>query len=101
METGLLFEINRRILHPLGVALEMIIDDKTGEVRLGEIWDCRCDKEGNPNLEGMVFDKEIFLGGSKKYTEFMEREGNTKLETRKRKLGFIVQTKPVVKGGKK
>lgn len=41
---GLLQEVNRQFLHPLGLALEVVIED--GEERLGGVWDYRDDKEG-------------------------------------------------------
>lgn len=44
-ETGYLQELNRLFLHPLGLALEVIIDDD-GSERLGGIWDYRADDEG-------------------------------------------------------
>jgi len=42
-EFGFLHEVNRVFFHPLGLALEVIIDRETGEERLGGIWDCRDD----------------------------------------------------------
>ena len=44
-EEGYLQEANRRFFHPLGLALEVIID-KDGGVVLGGIWDSRDDPEG-------------------------------------------------------
>lgn len=48
-EKGYLQELNRKFLHPLGLALEVIIDDN-GVEKLGGIWDSRDD------LEGFVYD---------------------------------------------
>ncbi len=45
-EFGFLLELNRRFLHPLGMALEVTIDEETGEESLGGIWDYREDPEG-------------------------------------------------------
>jgi len=46
-EKGFLQEANRQFFHPLGLALEIIIDDDTGEVvSLGGVWDYRDDPEG-------------------------------------------------------
>lgn len=42
---GLLHEVNRRMLHPLGLALEVVESDG-GAVRFGEVWDFRDDPEG-------------------------------------------------------
>lgn len=43
---GFLQEANRTFFHPLGLALEVIVDDNTGEERLGGVWDHRDDPEG-------------------------------------------------------
>ena len=53
-EMGLLHEVNRRVLHPLGYALETIVnvDEKTNKIvdddkeRFGEVWDYGDDPEG-------------------------------------------------------
>ena len=45
-EFGYLQEVNRRFLHPLGLALEVKINDETGKETLGGIWDYRDDPEG-------------------------------------------------------
>jgi len=50
-EMGFLQEANRLFFHPLGLALEVNIDDD-GTERLSGVWDYRDDPEG------MVFDKE-------------------------------------------
>ena len=44
-EKGFLQEVNRQFFHPLGLALEIIIDDE-GNKSLGGIWDFRDDPEG-------------------------------------------------------
>lgn len=44
-KTGYLQELNRRFLHPLGLAMEVVIDEDGAE-RLGGVWDYRDDPEG-------------------------------------------------------
>jgi len=44
-ELGILQELNRLFLHPLGLALEVIIEED-GTEKLGRIWDYREDDEG-------------------------------------------------------
>ncbi|KKM79075.1 hypothetical protein LCGC14_1353620 [marine sediment metagenome] len=46
IQEGYLQEVNRQFFHPLGLALEVKIDEETGECSLGNIWDCREDPEG-------------------------------------------------------
>lgn len=43
---GLLQEVNRKFFHPLGLALEVMVDEETGKESLGGIWDYRDDPEG-------------------------------------------------------
>ena len=44
-ESGYLQELNRRFLHPLGLALEIVQEDD-GTEKLGGVWDYREDSEG-------------------------------------------------------
>lgn len=53
-DVGYLQEVNRQFLHPLGMALEVIVDDETGEVSLGGIWDYRDDPEGMGFVVGTI-----------------------------------------------
>jgi hypothetical protein len=47
VDLGYLQEVNRQFLHPLGLALEVIVEpDDGGPARLGGIWDYRDDPEG-------------------------------------------------------
>lgn len=51
---GYLQEINRTFLHPLGLALEVTIDDETGAEHISGVWDCRDDLEGICFGDGMI-----------------------------------------------
>jgi hypothetical protein len=44
-EKGYLQELNRKFLHPLGLALEVVVE-QDGTEHLGGIWDYRDDPEG-------------------------------------------------------
>ncbi len=44
-EKGYLQDVNRRFFHPLGLALEIVLNDD-GTEKLGGIWDYREEKEG-------------------------------------------------------
>lgn len=44
-KAGYLQELNRRFLHPLGLALEIVVEDN-GLEHLGGVWDYRDDPEG-------------------------------------------------------
>lgn len=93
-KSGLLFEVNRRVLHPLGLALEIDadIDETDGSIQsisFGEIWDNRDDPEG------IIFSTEAFQEGEKKFDAYMEARGKHNLASRFEQLGFFVQDKPV------
>jgi len=84
LESGLIFEINRKILHPFGLALEIIIDDDDKLV-FGNIWDHRDDEDG------ITFSKESFDVGKEKFEKFMNEFGNMRLKTRLNNLGYTIQ----------
>jgi len=55
-EQGYLQELNRRFLHPLGLALEVVLHDD-GTETFGEVWDSRDDPEG------FMFDPKMIDAG--------------------------------------
>lgn len=78
---GLLHEINRRVLHPLGLGIEVSMDKDTGEEMFGGVHDFRDDPEG------MLFgelDKEKMAT-----VAAIEAE---KHPVREKVLGFVIQT---------
>lgn len=81
-EMGLLAELNRAFLHPLGLAVEVNIDDETGEEKLGGIWDYRDDPEG------ILYGKDNFPTEKiMKAQEFIKVKHKQRMEV----LGFIYQ----------
>ena len=78
-EMGLIHELNRLFLHPMGLAIEVNILDN-GEEKLGGIWDYRDDPEG------VLFNKldKKKIANIKKFRE-------EKLEKRKEILGYDIQ----------
>lgn len=86
LDSGLLFELNRTIFHPFGLALEVIIDDETGEViGFGGIWDYREDPEG------MLYGEEELKSGFKKFYKFMNEFGFEKMKERIDAIGYLFQ----------
>lgn len=87
-EKGYLQELNRRFLHPLGLALEILIEND-GSEKLGGIWDYRNDLEGiyydyaNSNTER----QNKFI----KNKEFIDNEFNIRNKNRKNILGFDIE----------
>jgi len=85
-DAGLVFEINRKILHPLGLALEIQINDD-GTEKFGALWDCRTDPEG------ILYNDACFKSGFKKLKAYIKKHGNKSLKSRVAKLGYLVQGK--------
>ena len=75
---GFLQEVNRKFFHPLGLALEVLINDETGEESLGGVWDYKDDKEG------MFFqEKTIFHSGKSSKIEYRKTNKYENIEVDK------------------
>ena len=84
-ESGYLQELNRRFLHPLGLAMEVTINEN-GTEQLGGVWDYRDDAEGIMYGESMVCDNTF-----KRKVSFIEESLKIREKTRKELLGFFIQ----------
>lgn len=80
-EGGYLQEVNRRFLHPLGLALEIVQEDD-GTERLGGVWDYRVDPEG------MYFGPPGDLAAK---ADKIESEWESRRAPRVRALGYMTQ----------
>jgi hypothetical protein len=88
---GYLQELNRRFLHLLGLALEVVQDEDTGQEKLGGIWEVE-------DPDGIIFDlensdedrKKTFLV-KKKYIDNALKLGS---KERQDILGFVVEPIP-------
>jgi hypothetical protein len=90
VDNGLVFEINRQVLHPLGLA--MIVDvDRNNRKQLGVTALAETEDE-----TGFLYDEEAFVVGMEKYTKFLKVAGQERLDARKAKYGFVVQDKEKV-----
>jgi hypothetical protein len=87
-EKGYLQELNRRFLHPLGLALETSLE-KDGTERLGGIQDCRDDQEGIV-FNTVEFSKEKKIAAWKKWC-LIQDEMNRRATQRRRALGFFIE----------
>lgn len=83
-ESGLLFEINRTILHPFGLALGVTVCDD------GRVW---LDKIQQVEDPGFVFGSELLAEGNEKFEKFVD-DNQGRLDTRQQKLGYLVQPFP-------
>jgi hypothetical protein len=79
-EKGFLHEVNRQVLHPVGLAMEIIIDGETGEECLGGVWDYREDPEGifygNATINESKMDYVTDLKNSKRVARFLYAREN-------------------------
>ena len=82
---GFIHEINRRLLHPCGLALEVIVDKETGEETLGGVWDYRDDPEG------IYFGDECL---SREKVDSVWKLWDSKAKARQKALGYIIQPVP-------
>jgi hypothetical protein len=90
-EKGYLQELNRRFLHPLGLALAIDVKDDGEEVLKG-VWDYREDPEGiYYDLENSDEERKNRFYQKASY---VEKELQKRKEKRKNKLGFEIE--PIV-----
>jgi hypothetical protein len=82
---GYLQELNRRFLHPLGLALSVSVDDSTGEESFGPILDYRDDPEGI--LYGEKLERSLSVENAIRINE----EIQDKFEHRQLLHGFCIQ----------
>lgn len=93
VDSGLLFEINRRILHPLGLALSVDVPDNGTALEQDfgviQIVDMREDPEG------VCFEDATYLEGKAKLKTFLEKsQFQERLMSRRTRLGYVVQSMP-------
>jgi len=81
-EKGFLQEANRQFFHPLGLALEVVFDRETGEVKLGGVWDYRDDPEGILFTDGEIDNQKV----ANVRALWVEKE-----RVRQEKYGFVIQ----------
>ena len=85
-ENGILFEINRQVLHPLGLELDFEADPDGGHPE-AEIQD-------NRDLpDAIAFTAEAFNEGRARYEDYLEARGRQNIQKRRR-LGMVIQTGP-------
>jgi hypothetical protein len=86
-DLGLLQEINRTMLHPMGLSLYVTVEEVSGDVRFGGIEDLRDDPEG-------VCFADNFEEFSRTKEESVFVMLNSKKEVREKSLGYFIQPTP-------
>lgn len=87
-DNGLLFEINRQVLHPLGLELHLELDDE-GRLTAIDLTDNR--ESPHP----ISFTPEVFQKGRAAYEAYLGESGRRNMQKR-RKVGMVIQTGPIV-----
>lgn len=85
VDEGYLQEVNRRFFHPLGLALEVIVNDSGKPIALGGVWDYRNDPEG------LLFDEKMIDPHKARRVELIE---TTRRSGRFSRVGFWIQPVP-------
>jgi hypothetical protein len=85
-ENGILFELNRQILHPLGMELRFRVDED-GDLESLELLDNR--DEPTP----IYFTAQEFDEGRAKYEKYLRDHGRLNMQKRRR-MGVVTQTGP-------
>lgn len=90
LDNGLIFEINRRVLHPLGLA--MVVDiDKNNRRQLAITAVLKTE-----DMDGFIYEEESFSLGVEKLQKFLKKiDADDRIAQRKEKYGFIEQDKEV------
>lgn len=84
-DLGLLGEINRQWLHPIGLALAVEVDEHTGDVTFAGIWDGRDDLEGIRFADGLLDEDHI------EKARAIEDDRLRREYARRKVLGYAVQ----------
>ena len=92
---GFLQELNRQFLHPMGLALEVVVDEETGEEKLGGIWDYRNDPEGI--IYDIANSDEERIKAFNDKANYVENHINKMIRTRIEKIGYGVEQIPQLK----
>jgi NTP pyrophosphatase (non-canonical NTP hydrolase) len=88
-ESGLGFEINRNVLHPLGLAFSIKFDCRDQAIGLAIM------ETDDPT--GIEYTEEQLEVGSQKYYKYLkEQNGESRMAQRLNELGYIIQDAPLV-----
>lgn len=91
IDLGLLQEVNRQFLHPLGLALSLHVDDDPSVVTFDGILDARDDPEGYRFDFNSFPEPPEAVARFKSNAATVEREWETRRATRENVLGYMVQ----------
>ena len=84
LDSGLLYYINKEILHPIGIAL--VVKRKSDNSLRLDIKDSRSE----PHL--LTYNKEDYAKAQDKFRDFMKKFGHSQIDKRRKKLGYGSQS---------
>ena len=87
IDNGILFEMNRQVLHPLGLELHFRLDDD-GRITAIDLLDNR------GGDQPISFAPEAFAAGRGRYEAYLAEHGRRNMQKR-RKVGMVIQTGPI------
>ena len=88
VDNGILFEMNRQVLHPLGLELHFRLNEE-GRITAIDLLDNR---EG---LQPISFPPDAFDAGRARYGKYLDEHGRRNMQKR-RQVGMVIQTGPNV-----
>ena len=88
IDNGILFEMNRQVLHPLGLQLELTVATDGERAGLALV-------DNRDSEAPIYFGSDDWALGRTKYEEYMEAVGRWNMQKRRR-LGMVIQTGPNV-----
>ncbi|MEQ9569905.1 MAG: hypothetical protein RLN75_06915 [Longimicrobiales bacterium] len=88
VNNGVLFEMNRQVLHPLGLELHFRLDDD-GRITAIDLLDNR------DSPLPISFSPDAFHDGRGKYETYLNEHGRRNMQKR-RQVGMVIQTGPNV-----
>ena len=87
IDHGILFEMNRQVLHPLGLELHFRLDDD-GRITAIDLLDNRGGEQP------ISFSQEDFAAGRARYEAYLADHGRRNMQKR-RQVGMVIQTGPI------
>jgi len=85
IDKGLIFQINKEVLHKFGLALVVDIDpNNKKQLAITALLETE-------DPEGFLYETDAYNVGQQNYERFLKKEGQEKLDARKEKYGFLVQ----------
>lgn len=93
VDNGLIAEINKKVLHPIGLTMEVgIHPDNRRRLAIDGIFEVEDDDD-----EGFLYDEETLEYNSKKFDAYIRPQKKSLIKSRKEKIGFVVQGKDFYK----